>query len=95
MPIYEFKCEACGTRFEALVPMNTTSRACPACESERTTRLLSTPGAPMKLVKSPGAARQQEARNAKLHAHTKERFKKAVGKIHEAKRRGTGGSGPA
>jgi len=94
MPIYEFKCEACGARFEALVPMGTKSSACPDCTSERTIRLLSLPGAPMKLVKSPGAARQQEARNAKLHAHTKKRFKKAVGKIHDAKRRGSG-PGPA
>jgi len=96
MPIYEFSCAGCEARFEDLVPMGTKSIPCPACGSKRTTRLLSTPGAPMKLVKTPGAARQQEGRNAKLHKHTKARFKKAVGKIHEAKRRQSGGGqGPA
>lgn len=30
MPVYEFECK-CGRVFEALVPMGTESRKCPAC----------------------------------------------------------------
>jgi len=37
--------------------------------------VLSAPGAPMRLVKSPGAQRGQERRNASLHGDTKARFK--------------------
>jgi putative FmdB family regulatory protein len=38
MPIYEFLCEGCGTRFEALVEAGTRSIACTACGSGRTRR---------------------------------------------------------
>lgn len=41
MPIYEFECEDCDSRFEELAPSETPSLACPACGSERTCRLLS------------------------------------------------------
>ncbi len=95
MPIYEFDCRDCETRFESLVPVGTQSLPCPTCGSQNTARIMSLPGAPMKLVKSRGAAARQEASNAKLHTHTKARFKKAVGKIHDAKKRSGGGGGEA
>jgi putative FmdB family regulatory protein len=43
MPIYEYACLDCGTRFERLRPMKDadTPIACVTCESERTSRLLS------------------------------------------------------
>ncbi len=91
MPIYEFSCESCGARFEGLVPVGTESIPCPECSAERTRRVLSAPGAPMRLVKTGGSARKQEARNAKLHADTKARFKEARRKAREAKK---GGGGP-
>jgi len=31
MPIYEYSCEDCGTRFEKLVRGTTTEVACPSC----------------------------------------------------------------
>jgi putative FmdB family regulatory protein len=89
-PIYEFRCEACATRFEDLVPAGTESVACPQCGSERTARMLSAPGAPPRLVKSPGAARRQEAGNARLNAQAKERFKTARARARE---RGGGSPG--
>jgi len=92
MPIYEFECEDCGGDFELIVPAGTDSPACPECGSERTLRRFSAPAATFKLVKSPGAARAQEQRNAKLHADTKATFKKRRRKAREAKRR-VGGSG--
>ena len=37
MPIYEFECGSCGTRFEELVPAGETA-PCPQCESLEVTR---------------------------------------------------------
>ena len=88
MPMYEFDCEACGERFEDLVPMDTETTECRICGSRDTHRVLSAPGAPWKLVKTVGAARQQEARNAKLHAETKAKFKETRRKAREAKKGG-------
>jgi len=41
MPIYEFECAGCGERFEELVAAGVEAIACPACGSERTSRLIS------------------------------------------------------
>jgi|AntDryMetagUQ889_1029465.scaffolds.fasta_scaffold78494_1 putative FmdB family regulatory protein len=86
MPMYEFDCEACGERFEDLVPLGTQTSECRLCGSGDTKRVLSAQGAPWKLVKTVGAARTQEVRNAKLHAETKARFKKTREKAREAKK---------
>jgi putative FmdB family regulatory protein len=75
VPIYEFRCESCGERFEALVDMGTESQACRACGADAAQRVLSAQAAPFGLVKTPGAARRQEGRNAQLHAKTKADFK--------------------
>ena len=91
MPIYEFRCERCEARFEGLVPVGTDSAACPECGSVETVRVFSVPGAQMSLVKSPGARRAQERRNAKLRSDTKARFKEAR---RRARERGSGGSPP-
>ena len=88
MPMYEFDCDACGERFEDLVAVGTESTECRLCGSAETHRVLSVPGAPWKLVKTVGAARQQEARNAKLHAETKTRFKESRQKAREARKGG-------
>jgi putative FmdB family regulatory protein len=85
MPMYEFRCAECGAVTEALVEAGTTSVACGACGHEPTERLLSTPAPSMHLVKSPGAARQQERRNAELHASTKAKFKETRQKARKRK----------
>lgn len=90
--MYEFDCKACGERFEDLVPAGTEATECRLCGASDTHRVLSAPGAPWKLVKTVGAARRQEARNAKLHADTKARFSETRRKAREAKK--GGGSGP-
>jgi len=89
MPMYEFDCESCGERFEDLVPAGTQTTECRLCGSGDTQRVLSAHGAPWKLVKSVGAARAQEVRNAKLHAETKAHFKETRKKAREAKKGGT------
>lgn len=95
MPIYEFQCEECGTGFEDLVAAGTEHAPCPDCGSGRTTRRFSAPASTFKFVKSPGNARKQEARNAKLHASTKARFKEGRRKAREAKARQKEGGGGA
>jgi putative FmdB family regulatory protein len=75
MPIYEFRCEACGARFERLVAMGTLTLPCPDCGSERTDRVLSAQASPFNMVKSPDAARRQERRNAELRQRAEADFK--------------------
>ncbi len=95
MPMYEFDCSACGERFEDLVAVGTERTECRLCGSEKTERVLSAQGAPWKLVKTVGAARQQEVRNAKLHADTKAQFKERRRKAREAKKGGGKNTGGA
>lgn len=44
MPLYEYRCEACGHRFEMLQRMGASSQgvSCPKCGSLEVTRLVST-----------------------------------------------------
>ncbi len=44
MPIYEYVCRECGSRYEALRRMQDADRdlKCPQCQSEEVERLLST-----------------------------------------------------
>jgi len=62
MPIYEYKCRACGHQFETLVRASSTPN-CPSCQSQDLERLLSvstvtTPGTKKAAL---GAARKQLA----------------------------------
>jgi len=42
MPIYDYKCRACGHQFEALVlPSSKSAAACPSCKSQELEQLLS------------------------------------------------------
>jgi len=42
MPLYEYECRKCGTRFEELVSASAADAVhCRACDSKRVTRLLS------------------------------------------------------
>jgi putative FmdB family regulatory protein len=93
MPIYEFACDECGTRFEELVDVGTTSVACRNCGSRRTHRRYSAQAAGFQLVKSPGEARKQEARNAELRKRTKADFKARRKAAREARARAGGRGG--
>lgn len=76
MPIYEFRCDSCAARFEALVDAGTDSTPCRAC-GEVAARVLSAPAAPMSLVKGAGEKRRQERRNAQLRERARADFKAA------------------
>jgi putative FmdB family regulatory protein len=61
MPVYEFECEGCGSRFEELAPSDTRSLPCPECGSERTRRLMS-PVSPAGRQPRGPAVRSDESR---------------------------------
>jgi putative FmdB family regulatory protein len=41
MPIYEYRCLDCGTKFEKIVSLNTESMDCEHCKSSRVEKLFS------------------------------------------------------
>ncbi|OGD67828.1 hypothetical protein A3F08_01545 [Candidatus Berkelbacteria bacterium RIFCSPHIGHO2_12_FULL_36_9] len=41
MPIYEYKCKECHSRFEELVKVNSEDPICPHCKSDETEKQLS------------------------------------------------------
>jgi putative FmdB family regulatory protein len=90
VPIYEFRCEACGERFEALVDAGMKLAECRLCGATEARRVLSAPAAPLAHVKSPGATRAQERRNAQLRDRTKAEFKAKRRRLRQAQKGGSG-----
>lgn len=72
MPIYEFECEGCGTRFEELVGAEAAA-ACPACGAERTRRLYSTVSPPGRQPRG-AAVRSNESQRREKEAGRQERL---------------------
>jgi len=93
VPIYEFRCVACGKRFEELVAAGTSSRPCMGCGSKEGRRVLSPQAAPLKLVKTPRENRKQERRNAALRERTKADFKARRQRARQARSSEGGGAG--
>lgn len=75
VPIYEFRCDTCGQRFEALVEVGTRSLPCRVCGAAETARVLSAQAAPMGFVRSGPANRAQERKNAELRGRARSEFK--------------------
>lgn len=90
MPLYDFECAACATRFESLEPAGTEATACPSCGEREARRVFSSFAPTPKLVKTPGATRRQNAKNERLRATTKASFKAARRRARE--RRGRAGA---
>lgn len=44
MPLFEFQCQECGARFEALVIGSRAPERCPSCDSDRIEKQFSTFG---------------------------------------------------
>jgi putative FmdB family regulatory protein len=60
MPLYDFRCRACQTRFEARTPADGIAR-CPECGSEDAERLLSPFAGPFTVAPRGLAARRSNA----------------------------------
>jgi putative FmdB family regulatory protein len=73
MPIFEYRCQACGHQFEMLV-LKGTVPACPSCEAKTLERLLSVPA-----VKS-------ESTHALAMKAAKSRDKKQASELNRAQR---------
>ena len=85
MPIYEFECEACGARFEELVPAGV-EVACRECGSERARRRYST-------VAPPG----RQPRGAKVRADESQRREREAARqdrLSESRKRRARGERP-
>ncbi|HMI81867.1 MAG TPA: zinc ribbon domain-containing protein [Solirubrobacterales bacterium] len=72
MPIYEFECEGCGSRFEELVAADG-AVACPACGSERTRRLYSQVSPPGRQPRG-ARVRADESRRREREAARQDRL---------------------
>jgi putative FmdB family regulatory protein len=82
VPIYEFECGSCGTRFEELVPAGETA-PCPQCESSDVKRRYSPIGEPRVPVGLTGKnAAESNARRKEREARRQEGF------AEDRKRRG-------
>jgi putative FmdB family regulatory protein len=74
MPLYDFACEACEERFEALASPGE-APPCPACGAAETRRLFTPIAPPPKLGLRGRAARESDARRAEREFGRKEAFK--------------------
>lgn len=91
MPIYEFRCRRCDSRFEALVDRGTETETCTECGAEGAERLISLPSEMPRLVRTSAGNRRQEERNRKLREKTKRDFKEGRKRARErAKSKGEG-----
>jgi putative FmdB family regulatory protein len=93
VPIYEFRCGACESRFELLADAGTDTAPCPECGEADAERVLSVPGAPLKLTKTGADRRKQERKNESLRKRTKADFKAKRKRAREARRAAGGGDG--
>ncbi len=85
MPVYEFECEECASRFEELTSSDTRSLACRECGSERTRRLLS-PVSPAGRQPRGAGVRSDESRRRERESARGERLaetkrKRATGEL--------------
>jgi putative FmdB family regulatory protein len=55
MPIFEYRCDSCGTGFEELV-FASTKVACPSCHGSAVSKRLSVPAPPVSAASKTGPA---------------------------------------
>jgi len=91
MPIYEFACDACGTRFEELVAGGVSGQPCPSCGKEAPRRL-SQVSPPRRLSRGPrvrDAEKQRVEREAARGERLAETRKKRAAGEPPAPKKGT------
>jgi putative FmdB family regulatory protein len=70
MPVYDYRCTACGNCFEELVRLGETPN-CPACGKGPPEKLLSVPSAPGRSGEVVASARRQAAREGHFSHYSK------------------------
>jgi putative FmdB family regulatory protein len=77
MPLYDFRCRSCGTRFEELVPASVVP-ACPACGAIDAERLLGSFAGPFTIgLRGAEARRSNAVRRAREEERRERRAKRA------------------
>jgi putative FmdB family regulatory protein len=75
MPLYDFRCRACGSVFEALVRTTgpaTAAPPCPACRAPEPERVLSAPVAPASYPATLASARAQARREGHFSHYSRQ-----------------------
>jgi putative FmdB family regulatory protein len=73
MPIYEFECGRCGSRFEELMASGSKPPKCPDCGADRTRRQLSPVSPPGRMPRG-AKVRDSESRRREREAARGERL---------------------
>lgn len=73
MPLYDFRCQSCGMRFEELASSEQRP-ACPTCGSPDAERLLGSFAGPFTVGLRGSAARRSNAERSAREAQRQERF---------------------
>lgn len=85
MPIYEFECEGCATRFDELVASGTDRQPCPSCGREDARRRLSPVSPPARSARTArlrdGEKRRGEREAARRDRLAETRKKRAAGEV--------------
>lgn len=89
MPIYEFECDACGARFEALVSAGTEAEACRECGAEGARRRMSSFGTSRQLTA--GQRRRLEDKRGTNRDGARQRFKQSLARARDRPKRPGGG----
>jgi putative FmdB family regulatory protein len=79
MPIYEFECEECGSRFDELIAVDAGPPLCPRCRATRVRRLFSSPAPPGRQPRG-AAVRSDESRRREKEAGHRERLARDLAK---------------
>jgi putative FmdB family regulatory protein len=89
MPLYDFRCPACATRFEARASAGG-SAPCPQCGAEETERLLSPFAGPFTVAPRGVAARRS---NAQRRVREEQRLERKEERRRQREERGEGPKG--
>jgi putative FmdB family regulatory protein len=83
MPIYDYKCRACGHQFEKLVRLDE-APACPVCQAADPERLFSLPGISTQKSRSRtlGIARKQAGKIKRDKDHAQREYEQNYLKDH-------------
>lgn len=85
MPLYDYRCRACGARFEARVPHDQ-APICPECGDGSAEKLLSPFAGPFTVAPRGLAARRSDAERQAREEHRRERQRQRADRDHPSER---------